>query len=304
MQGVADRLAAEVADLRFRHAVQHIRWNNSSSGGGSSSSGGSGRSSGSGTDGSSDRSTRPVQITCSNGATVQADAAIVTVSLGVLKATHRQLFSPALPEAKAAAIDRLSIGVVDKYFLDFSPAGGEAAAAAAAAAAGSVSGSSGSPPAVSYALLWSQAWESDEGHTAVAPPSAAEARLPGWASGVFSIRFGGPEVKLPLGQQQQQQQLVVDSGGSGGATVDDADSSQAAAAAAAAAVEESKFSPCAEAQLPTSYQAVAWVTGEAAVAMEAIELNEVLSTLRQLAAVFPQLQLPPGASWDTARLYR
>lgn len=38
-----------------------------------------------------------------------------------LQERHRKLFKPPLPEAKAAAIQRLGIGVVDKVFITFQP---------------------------------------------------------------------------------------------------------------------------------------------------------------------------------------
>lgn len=281
MQTVADGLASQVADLRFGHTVRSIEWARSSAG------------------------ARPVRITCSNGAAVEADAAIVTVSLGVLQAQHAALFSPPLPAPKAAAIAALRCGVVDKLMLDFGTAGaGDAAAAAPAAApaaAGSASGGSAAPP-VSYALLWSRAWEgaSGTGSAATAPvgaPTAAEAAVPEWARDIFAVRFGGPEVKHAQHAPRPA-----------------AEQPAAAAAADAAAAghccrgagEEEECSPCAasEARGPTCYQAVAWLTGEAALAMEAATDAEVLAALRAVAAAFPQLQLPPGASWDTVRLYR
>jgi len=48
-----------------------------------------------------------------------ADHVLVTVSLGCLKATHRQLFRPCLPDPKAKAIECLQMGCVEKLFLVF-----------------------------------------------------------------------------------------------------------------------------------------------------------------------------------------
>ena len=53
-----------------------------------------------------------------DGAIVAADRVVVTLPLGVLKAGSVR-FSPALPPAKRAAIDRLGMGVLDKVALKF-----------------------------------------------------------------------------------------------------------------------------------------------------------------------------------------
>ncbi|XP_011183904.2 spermine oxidase [Zeugodacus cucurbitae] len=54
-----------------------------------------------------------------NGELILADHVICTVSLGVLKDIHQKLFTPTLPLAKCRAIDGLSLGTVDKFFLEF-----------------------------------------------------------------------------------------------------------------------------------------------------------------------------------------
>ncbi|XP_030385569.1 spermine oxidase-like [Scaptodrosophila lebanonensis] len=59
-------------------------------------------------------------LRCWNGEVLTADHVICTVSLGVLKEQHKQLFSPALPPAKCRAIDGLKLGTVDKFYLEFS----------------------------------------------------------------------------------------------------------------------------------------------------------------------------------------
>lgn len=292
LQAVAEHMAAKVADLRFQHAVQRIEWASPSSGSladaaaSSTSSGGSAR----------------VRIACSNGDSLEADAAIVSVSLGVLQAQHHRLFTPALPAEKVAAIERLHIGCVNKLFLDFGPADEPAGGSGDGGASRNAEAlAAGSAPAVSYSLLWSEAWDgaSSSDSFNAAQPTAAELQLPAWAKGIFSIRFGGPETKRP--------QLAGT--GQPAAASEAAMSAAAAAGSAAAAAneegEEAQFVvPCAEPQQPRCFQGVAWVSGEAALEMESASDDEVLRTLRQLAALFPQLQLPPGASWDRVRLYR
>lgn len=62
-----------------------------------------------------------VTLHCQGGEQIKADAVIVTVSLGVLKAQHKHMFEPRLPHATVRAIDRLGFGVVDKLFIDFGP---------------------------------------------------------------------------------------------------------------------------------------------------------------------------------------
>ena len=59
-----------------------------------------------------------VQLTATDGETATFDGVIVTVPLGVLKAGAVQ-FTPALPAAKQAAIERLGMGTLDKLYLKF-----------------------------------------------------------------------------------------------------------------------------------------------------------------------------------------
>ncbi|KAM1155668.1 hypothetical protein ACFX13_027128 [Malus domestica] len=64
--------------------------------------------------------TRPVKLHFSDGSVLLADHVIITVSLGVLKASIRQdsgMFNPPLPRFKTEAISRLGFGVVNKLFL-------------------------------------------------------------------------------------------------------------------------------------------------------------------------------------------
>lgn len=61
----------------------------------------------------------PIEITCSDGSSYEAEHVIVTVSLGVLKEQYETLFDPPLPQFKRDAIEGLSIGSVGKIFLEF-----------------------------------------------------------------------------------------------------------------------------------------------------------------------------------------
>lgn len=58
-------------------------------------------------------------VKCSDGTSYDAHHVIVTVSLGVLKENYKTLFQPQLPILKINAIEGLSIGVVNKIFLEF-----------------------------------------------------------------------------------------------------------------------------------------------------------------------------------------
>ncbi|XP_060654684.1 spermine oxidase-like [Drosophila nasuta] len=60
-----------------------------------------------------------VELQLSNGESCLADHVIVTVSLGVLKEQHLQLFEPKLPVAKQRAVEGLAFGTVNKLFVEF-----------------------------------------------------------------------------------------------------------------------------------------------------------------------------------------
>ncbi|CAG9577546.1 unnamed protein product [Danaus chrysippus] len=60
-----------------------------------------------------------VEVSCVDGSVFTADNVIVTVSLGVLKERHQELFSPPLPEDKIRVINMMSIGVIGKLILSF-----------------------------------------------------------------------------------------------------------------------------------------------------------------------------------------
>lgn len=60
-----------------------------------------------------------VKLYCSDLSTYEADHVILTVSLGVLKANHKNLFNPNLPALKQNAIEGLEIGTINKIFLEY-----------------------------------------------------------------------------------------------------------------------------------------------------------------------------------------
>lgn len=67
----------------------------------------------------SDQSREHLIVKCSDGSSYDCDHVIVTVSLGVLKENYQTLFTPQLPAIKTNAIEGLSIGTVNKIFLQF-----------------------------------------------------------------------------------------------------------------------------------------------------------------------------------------
>ncbi|KFM25467.1 Peroxisomal N(1)-acetyl-spermine/spermidine oxidase [Auxenochlorella protothecoides] len=122
--------------------------------------------------------------TCEDGSRHAAAAAIVTVSLGVLKAQHETLFQPGLPARTRKAMAQLRMGTVDKLFLEFYDAEDSALDREDGAAPAAAPDLGNGADVVTYALLW------DPASTA-----SADSALPDWARGVFSIGFGGAEVK-------------------------------------------------------------------------------------------------------------
>lgn len=62
----------------------------------------------------------PVYVECEDCEFIPADHVIITVSLGILKKSHKALFNPGLPEDKVMAIEKLGISTTDKIFLEFS----------------------------------------------------------------------------------------------------------------------------------------------------------------------------------------
>lgn len=59
------------------------------------------------------------RIRLESGRIIEADHVVYTPSLGVLKATHLQTFTPQLPMKKAQAIEGLCLGLVNKIFIEF-----------------------------------------------------------------------------------------------------------------------------------------------------------------------------------------
>lgn len=60
-----------------------------------------------------------IRVTCGDGSSYASDHLICTVSLGVLKERHLSLFEPRLCAEKIRCIDGLTIGTVDKIYLEF-----------------------------------------------------------------------------------------------------------------------------------------------------------------------------------------
>lgn len=54
-----------------------------------------------------------------DGAELEADYVVVTVPLGVLKASAEALFSPSLPAERLDAIRDLGNGAINKIFLEY-----------------------------------------------------------------------------------------------------------------------------------------------------------------------------------------
>lgn len=99
---IAKALAAGLTSgsVYFEHEVTQINWMASS-------------------ESDAPQSSYPVKIVCGNGKTFNADHVIVTVSLGILKEKHSELFCPSLPTDKITAIQNLGFGYVGKIFLEF-----------------------------------------------------------------------------------------------------------------------------------------------------------------------------------------
>ncbi|KAJ8714420.1 hypothetical protein PYW07_002645 [Mythimna separata] len=60
-----------------------------------------------------------VQVKCKDGSLYAAKSVIVTVSVGVLKERHEQLFYPQLPADKVTNIQNLNMCVLDKIYVEF-----------------------------------------------------------------------------------------------------------------------------------------------------------------------------------------
>lgn len=60
-----------------------------------------------------------IVVKCADGSSYDCEHVICTTSLGVLKENYETMFTPQLPALKVNAIKGLSIGVVDKIYLEF-----------------------------------------------------------------------------------------------------------------------------------------------------------------------------------------
>ncbi|GBP11645.1 hypothetical protein EVAR_73269_1, partial [Eumeta japonica] len=67
----------------------------------------------------SDVSTPLVHVNCRDGSLYAARSVIVTLSIGVLKERHQQLFNPPLPVEKVNAIQNLHMCVLGKIYIEF-----------------------------------------------------------------------------------------------------------------------------------------------------------------------------------------
>ncbi|KAG1657727.1 hypothetical protein FOA52_011989 [Chlamydomonas sp. UWO 241] len=128
LQSIAQSLSTPL-EIRFEHRVSSIEWG---SGG--------------------------VCITCGNGVVLEADAVLVTTSIGVLQAEHHTMFQPPLPEWKRSALYAVRLGVADKIFVEFDVDPVEYTAATEAAEAALLTSDSddatASPPKTEYEDPW------------------------------------------------------------------------------------------------------------------------------------------------------
>ena len=67
----------------------------------------------------SDIDNQIIKITTGNGQVYEANKVISTIPLGFLKAHHKTLFKPNLPEDKVLSIENLGFGCIDKIFIAF-----------------------------------------------------------------------------------------------------------------------------------------------------------------------------------------
>lgn len=60
-----------------------------------------------------------IQVEMAGGEVISADYVVLALPLGVLKHSHRDIFSPALPKEKIEVIEQLEFGLMNKIFLEF-----------------------------------------------------------------------------------------------------------------------------------------------------------------------------------------
>ena len=65
-----------------------------------------------------DEETR-IQVEVAGGEDISADYVVLALPLGVLKHSHRDMFSPPLPKEKIEVIEQLEFGLMNKIFLEF-----------------------------------------------------------------------------------------------------------------------------------------------------------------------------------------
>ena len=59
-----------------------------------------------------------MRVSSSSGDTL-ADHVIVTLPIGVMKASHQHMFTPSLPEDKVRSLERTGAGRISKIFLEW-----------------------------------------------------------------------------------------------------------------------------------------------------------------------------------------
>ncbi len=89
-------------NILLNHVVTQVRWNLSDN-----------------RNGPEESKAYEACVECQNGQKFYADYVLVTCSLGYLKQWAGRLFNPPLPDFKLDAINRLSIGTVNKIILEF-----------------------------------------------------------------------------------------------------------------------------------------------------------------------------------------
>jgi spermine oxidase len=302
-----------------------------------------------------------VLVVCANGASFKASAAIVTTSLGVLK--HRKDladeaveliqrnddnlgrpkgsvmdviaqgtfgFCPPLPPDIREAINRLSIGIVDKVFVLFDDAHegkGDDPIDTPAAHTNYTVDDSGALPGeetrghdtslpgslgvqertvvafeepdagvVTWSLLWDATWADSAG--------GAFEGLPEWTRGIFSIRFGGPEFKRRHRMRAEQIMSTTPP-----ADCDERDGNvppgtQSGGLDAKVGEDQEVDLETTNQRTPRHRECVIWLVGEAATAMEAATDSEVLTGIQGVIQRFPAIALPRGTNWQSAKLVR
>eukprot|EP00208_Stichococcus_sp_RCC1054_P004285 CAMPEP_0206141490 /NCGR_PEP_ID=MMETSP1473-20131121/13113_1 /ASSEMBLY_ACC=CAM_ASM_001109 /TAXON_ID=1461547 /ORGANISM="Stichococcus sp, Strain RCC1054" /LENGTH=529 /DNA_ID=CAMNT_0053536087 /DNA_START=104 /DNA_END=1693 /DNA_ORIENTATION=- len=248
-QNLAAQLAAGISDIRYGHIVHNINWGEGAA-----------------------------QISCTNGSGFSADAVIVTVSLGVLKAQYSTLFEPQLPSEKVEVIQRMGFGVVNKVFL---------------ASQAQLPAAKKRRP-LSFSLLWSV----EGGDSCPLDDSTSHS----WIRDVYSLRQAGSEFVSAKELSLATAGTKPKSGGPVSAEPPSAES-HASPKEAPPTAHEPRQSQGRTANL--------WVTGPGALAMEHRSSAELAADVEQMLDTFPPVRdaLPDAASifrttWGTDPLFR